>query len=48
MQLMSCGLATSETEYSKLKWMYAELAMENHAPKDAISKKHVEPAHKRR
>ncbi|KOB37488.1 transposase, partial [Xanthomonas arboricola] len=28
-----------ETEHSKLKRMYAELAMENHALKDVIAKK---------
>jgi putative transposase len=28
-----------ETEHSKLKWMYAELAMENHALKDVIARK---------
>ena len=28
-----------ETEHSKLKWMYAELAMENHALKDVLAKK---------
>ena len=28
-----------EMEHSKLKWMYAELALENHALKDAIAKK---------
>ncbi|AZR22575.1 IS3 family transposase [Xanthomonas vasicola] len=36
-----------ETEHSKLKRMYAELAMENHALKDVIAKKPVDPAHKR-
>ena len=37
-----------ETEHSKLNWMYAELAMENHALKDAISKKLVDPSYRRR
>ncbi len=27
-----------EAEHAKLKRMYAELAMENHAPKDLIAK----------
>jgi putative transposase len=32
-------IRTLETEYSKLKWMYAELAMENHALKDVLARK---------
>ncbi|WP_197331662.1 IS3 family transposase [Ralstonia syzygii] len=36
-----------EAEHNKLKRMYAELAMENHALKDVIAKKPVDPAHKR-
>ncbi|WP_329743335.1 IS3 family transposase [Dyella sp. A6] len=36
-----------EAEHAKLKRMYAELAMENHALKDLIAKKFVDPAHKR-
>lgn len=36
-----------ETEHSKLKRVYAELAMENHALKDVIVKKAVDPTHKR-
>ncbi|SYZ52763.1 ISxcc1 transposase [Xanthomonas arboricola pv. juglandis] len=28
-----------EAEHAKHKWMYAELAMENHALKDLIAKK---------
>lgn len=32
-------IRTLETEHSKLKWMYAELAMENTALKDVLARK---------
>jgi hypothetical protein len=35
-----------EMEHSKLKWLYAELALENNALKEIIAKA-VDPAHRR-
>lgn len=36
-----------EAEHAKLKRMRAELAMENHALRDLIAKRAVDPVHKR-